>query len=57
MPATKPGKKPWIYTQTFASVCPMYVEKAEKKGRTKAEDEPRPRPYHRGGLWRAGRRD
>jgi len=37
MPATKPGKKPWIYTQTFASVYPMYVEKAEKKGRTKAE--------------------
>jgi len=29
--------KPWIYTQSFASVYPHYVEKAEKKGRTKAE--------------------
>lgn len=29
--------KPWIYTQSFASVYPMYVEKAEKKGRSKAE--------------------
>ncbi len=29
--------KPWIYTQSFASVYPMYVEKAEKKGRGKAE--------------------
>lgn len=26
-----------IYTMTFASVYPLYVTKAEKKGRTKAE--------------------
>lgn len=30
-------KKPRAYTMTFASVYPMYIEKAEKKGRTKAE--------------------
>ena len=30
-------EKPWIFTQTFASVYPMYVAKAEKKGRTKDE--------------------
>lgn len=29
--------KPRIYTMSFASVYPLYVEKAEKKGRTKAE--------------------
>lgn len=29
--------KPRIYTMSFASVYPMYVAKAEKKGRTKAE--------------------
>lgn len=29
--------KPRIYTMSFASVYPMYVDKAEKKGRTKAE--------------------
>jgi len=29
--------KPWIFTQSFASVYPMYVQKAEKKGRTQAE--------------------
>lgn len=29
--------KPWIYTQSFASVYPMYVDKAERKGRTKRE--------------------
>jgi len=28
---------PRIYKITFASVYPMYVQKAEKKGRTKAE--------------------
>jgi len=33
---TKDGK-PWIYTQSFASVYPHYVEKAEKKGRSKDE--------------------
>ena len=26
-----------IYTMSFASVYPLYVAKAEKKGRTKAE--------------------
>ncbi len=31
------GKKPWIYTQSVASVYPHYVEKAEKKGRSKRE--------------------
>lgn len=30
-------KKPRIYQIGFASVYPMYIEKAEKKGRTKAE--------------------
>ena len=30
-------KKHRIYTMTFASVYPLYVAKAEKKGRTKAE--------------------
>ena len=29
--------KPRIYTMSFASVYPYYVEKAEKKGRTKAD--------------------
>ena len=32
-----PDKKPYIYTMSFAKVYPMYVDKAEKKGRTKAE--------------------
>jgi len=30
-------KKHRIFTTTFASVYPLYVQKAEKKGRTKAE--------------------
>lgn len=30
-------KKPRIYTMTFASVYPMYSQKAERKGRTKQE--------------------
>ncbi len=30
-------KKHRIYTMSFASVYPLYVAKAEKKGRTKAE--------------------
>lgn len=29
--------KPRIYTMSFASVYPLYIAKAEKKGRTKAE--------------------
>lgn len=29
--------KPRIYTISFASVYPLYIQKAEKKGRTKAE--------------------
>lgn len=36
MPAA-PDKKPRIFTTSFASVYPLYVQKAEKKGRTKAE--------------------
>ena len=31
------SKKHRIYTMSFASVYPLYVAKAEKKGRTKAE--------------------
>jgi hypothetical protein len=30
-------KKPRIFTTSFASVYPLYVQKAEKKGRTKEE--------------------
>ena len=30
-------KKPRIYTMSFASVYPMYIQKAERKGRAKAE--------------------
>lgn len=30
-------KKPRIFTTSFSSVYPLYIEKAEKKGRTKAE--------------------
>jgi hypothetical protein len=30
-------KKPRIFTTSFASVYPLYVQKAERKGRTKAE--------------------
>ena len=30
-------KKPRIFTMSFGSVYPLYVQKAEKKGRTKAE--------------------
>lgn len=29
--------KPRIYTDRFASIYPLYVKKAEKKGRTKSE--------------------
>lgn len=29
--------KPKIYTMTFASVYPLYIEKADKKGRKKSE--------------------
>jgi hypothetical protein len=29
--------KPRIYTTSFASIYPLYVNKAERKGRTKAE--------------------
>lgn len=34
--ATAP-KKPRVYTISFASVYPLYIQKAEKKGRTKEE--------------------
>jgi len=30
-------KKPRIFTTSFASVYPLYVQKAERKGRTRAE--------------------
>jgi hypothetical protein len=30
-------QKPKIYTTFFASVYPLYIQKAEKKGRTKSE--------------------
>jgi len=30
-------KKPKIYTISFAAVYPLYIQKAEKKGRSKAE--------------------
>lgn len=30
-------KKPRVFTMSFAKVYPLYVQKAEKKGRTKAE--------------------
>jgi hypothetical protein len=30
-------KPPRIYTMSFAKVYPLYIEKAEKKGRTKTE--------------------
>lgn len=33
----KKTKKPKIFTMSFASVYPLYVQKAERKGRTKAE--------------------
>jgi hypothetical protein len=36
---TKPSTtiKPRVYTMSFASIYPLYVQKAKKKGRTKAE--------------------
>lgn len=38
MTASKPKQtKPRIYGVSFASVYPMYIKKAEAKGRTKAE--------------------
>ena len=35
--AKRTEKKPRIYTIVFGSVYPLYVQKAEKKGRTKEE--------------------
>jgi hypothetical protein len=32
-----PASKPRIYTMSFASVYPLYIEKVKRKGRTKAE--------------------
>ena len=37
MVAKKEVTKPRIYSMSFARVYPLYIEKAEKKGRTKAE--------------------
>jgi hypothetical protein len=34
---TKDAQKHRVYTMSFARVYPMYIAKAEKKGRTKAE--------------------
>lgn len=31
------AKKPRIFSMSFASVYPLYIQKADKKGRTKAE--------------------
>ena len=36
-PEEKPDKKPRVFAISFASVYPLYVQKAEKKGRTQAE--------------------
>ncbi len=36
-PKTTTDGTPWIFAQSFASVYPHYVAKAEKKGRTKDE--------------------
>lgn len=35
--ATNTQKKPRVYAMSFASLYPLYVQKAEKKGRTRAE--------------------
>ncbi len=35
--ASEMEKRPRIYEMSFASVYPLYVQKAEKKGRTRAE--------------------
>ena len=37
MPPPSAPKKPRIFAMSFASVYPFYVQKAEKKGRTKEE--------------------
>ena len=36
-PSAVAANKPRIYAMSFASVYPLYVQKAEKKGRTKEE--------------------
>ena len=35
--STQKDKKPRIYTISFASVYPLYIQKVERKGRTKSE--------------------
>ena len=37
IPGMVMDKRPRIFRMSFASVYPLYVQKAEKKGRTKAE--------------------
>ena len=37
MKPLKPGTKPRAYSINFASIYPLYITKAERKGRTKAE--------------------
>jgi hypothetical protein len=36
-PSAVATKKPRVFTMSFASVYPLYVQKAEKKGRTRGE--------------------
>lgn len=36
-PKQPPSTKPRIYTMSFASVYPLYIAKAKRKGRTKKE--------------------
>lgn len=37
MKENTPGTKHRIYTMSFARIYPLYIQKAEKKGRTKTE--------------------
>ena len=37
MPTVSTGKRPRVFGMSFASVYPLYVQKAERKGRTRAE--------------------
>ena len=37
MAGASPDKKPRIFSMAFARVYPLYVQKAERKGRTRAE--------------------
>jgi hypothetical protein len=37
MPSARPDPSPRIFSTAFAAVYPLYVQKAERKGRTQAE--------------------